>query len=128
MTMQLQQRPPRTRRRLLLVEDEDLIRDLLEEGFSEQGFEVITARSGDLAAHSLKDGDFDILVTDVNMPGHLSGLDLVWRARAFSYRLPTVIITGRPDLVTGKLTTSEILVRKPFAFAHLMNAVDNLLH
>lgn len=63
--------------RVLLVEDEDLIRMMASQALQDEGLEVVEAWDGDQAARLLDGPDtFDLLFTDVQMPGTLDGLDV----------------------------------------------------
>ena len=76
--------------RVLVVEDEPLIRFAIAEALREEGVTVIEAATGDEAwEHFQRDTDIDIIFTDHRMPGTVSGADLAARAKAL-----------RPD-VTG---------------------------
>jgi len=83
---------------ILLVEDEAEIRAMLAEVLADAGHEVVEADSGDSAA-LLLDGpaNFDLLVTDITMPGLLDGIGLAALFRALHASRPILYITGRPD-------------------------------
>jgi DNA-binding response OmpR family regulator len=113
--------------RILLVEDEFLIRLMLLEEFEYEGFEVCEAEDADRAAAVLENGPagFDVLVTDIHMPGRLNGMELARRMRE---RYPTtfiIYITGRPEVLSdvGGLGPRETLVRKPFTPSQVLSAI-----
>lgn len=85
----------RARARVLLVEDDALVRETVSAALEASGFDIRTAASGDEALQLLQDGAaFDVVFSDVVMPGNLSGLDL---ARLIAQRWPgtrMVIATG----------------------------------
>ena len=116
---------------VLLVEDEGLIRSTLIETLQEAGYVVVAAENGDAACSLLHDeDDFDVLLTDIQMPGSADGIDV---ARSFHERhpdRPVVFMTGRPDMLTrmGRLAGSERLLRKPFGSAQMLNAIESLLY
>ena len=83
---------------ILLVEDEPLIRSLLVEVLLEEDFEVVEAADGHAAMDALKRHEgVDLLLTDVHMPGGVSGIDVARHARARDPDLPVVFATGRPE-------------------------------
>lgn len=86
------------RRRVLLVEDDALVRETVSAALEASGFDISTAASGDEALQMLHDGArFDVVFSDVVMPGTLSGLDL---AEVIAQRWPgtrMVIATGYAD-------------------------------
>ena len=115
---------------VLLVEDEGLIRSTLIETLEDAGYRVVAAESGDAACDLLRSKDgFDVLLTDIQMPGVSDGIDV---ARDFHQRhpdRPVVFMTGRPDMLTrmGRLSCSERLLRKPFGTAQMLHAIEALL-
>jgi len=81
------------RPRILLVDDEESIRDLLSKTLALAEYDVETAPDGLIAAERLRLGSYDLLVTDLKMPG-LDGLSLIREARRLIPSLPVIIITG----------------------------------
>ena len=75
------------------MDDEESIRDLLAKTLALAEYEVETAPDGRTAAERLRLGSYDLLVTDLKMPG-LDGLSLIREARRLSPSLPVIIITG----------------------------------
>jgi len=118
--------------RILMVDDEALIRDVLAEALGECGFEVLTAASGE-AALALLDADerVDLLVSDLSMPG-MDGVTLIRMAQIGRPGLPAILLTGFAGdttalAVTGAMSGSFSLVRKPVTGAHLGERVSALL-
>ena len=68
---------------ILLVDDEEMILDSLSAILSKEGYAVDCARSGDEALNILKEKRYDLVITDIRMPG-ISGLDMVERVRGFT--------------------------------------------
>ena len=88
--------------RVLLTEDEQELRSMLAEVLIEANYEVVEAASGDAAALLLDcPNGFDVLVTDIHMPGRLDGLALGRRFRAHYVQSPILYMTGRPDAMRG---------------------------
>jgi excisionase family DNA binding protein len=92
-----QQSPARTagleRPRVLVVDDEEAVRDLIAKTLTMADYQVDTASDGQGALDQLKDTDFDLLITDLKMPG-MDGLNVIRQARKLSPSLPIIIITG----------------------------------
>jgi DNA-binding NtrC family response regulator len=86
--------------RILVVDDELLIRDLLYDFFITEGWDIVVAENGQKAIDYLRNQKFDIVLTDIRMPD-VSGLDLTDRIRALYGDLPIVIMTGYPSLETA---------------------------
>ncbi len=115
---------------ILLVEDEGLIRMTLSEMLEEAGYAVTEAVNGDEACTLIREvNGFDVLLTDIQMPGSADGLAV---ARDFHQRhpnSPVVFMTGRPDMLSrvGRLASTEALLRKPFGPAQMLDALKSLL-
>lgn len=116
--------------RILLVEDEGLIRLTLAESLEDAGYAVTEATNGDDARALLHGSEgFDALLTDIQMPGLSDGIDV---ARDFHVRhpnCPIVFMTGRPDKLVGvgPLTGCKMLLRKPFGQSEILAALAALL-
>ena len=80
--------------RLMVVDDEDLLRELLAEQLEETGYKVLVAADGDEALALLAAGEaVDVLLTDLSMPG-IDGIALIRAAQEARPGLPAVLLTG----------------------------------
>jgi DNA-binding NtrC family response regulator len=117
---------------VFVIEDEQAIRDLLEEALKDGGFSVATAALGEDAIPMLEvpNADYRALVTDVNLsPGKLTGWDVATRARELHPGLPVVFITGTDAHDwASKGVPNSFLVAKPFAPAQIVTAISQLLN
>ena len=121
---------PVPKARILLVEDEFLIRLLLCETLLEEGFAVTEASDGAEAVVALEaNGGFDLLLTDVHMPGQLDGMAVAQHARARQPGLPVIFATGRPEVLRafGPLGDREVVLSKPFSPSEAVRVVERLL-
>ena len=87
------------RGRILVVDDERSMREMLEIFLGREGYEVTGHSSASDALACLdQDQDFDLIITDINMPG-LTGLDLLKSVSQFEKDIPVIMITayGSPD-------------------------------
>ena len=115
--------------RILVVEDNALILELIVETLDEAGYDVDYAETADAAAALLEADGYQLLVTDVHMPGKLNGLDLAERAQNHEPPLPVVVVTARPDVV-GRFNQSGIhgtALVKPFLLADLVQVVSRFV-
>jgi cyclic di-GMP phosphodiesterase len=115
--------------RVLVIDDENVVLMLVVEILESAGHEVIAAESAERALELLENGDFDLVVSDVVMPG-LSGLELLEIVRQRRASLPIVLVTGAGtyDTLSQALTRGAAgLVTKPFAHADLRHAVAEAL-
>ena len=116
------------RHTILLVEDEDLIRSLLSEAMTDDGFDVIAMESGDAAFRWLQTGEsFDLLLTDIQLPGKLDGIAIAHAARQRQPRLPIIFTTGQPDRVApwppGDI---DLFIAKPYRPSEICSAITRM--
>jgi two-component system copper resistance phosphate regulon response regulator CusR len=108
--------------RILIAEDEPRIASFLEKGLRANGFTTSVVDDGRAAAAVARDGDFDLLILDLGLPG-LHGLDVLRELRQRGERLPVVILTARDELETtvdGFTRGADDYVTKPFRFEELL--------
>jgi DNA-binding NtrC family response regulator len=82
-----------TRRRILLVEDRDSLRRMLERALSGEGYQVTAVADGEAGIARLGDEGFDLVLTDLKLPG-ASGLEVLAAARERGRELPVILLTG----------------------------------
>jgi CheY-like chemotaxis protein len=119
----------RTKKRVLVVDDDAMLRDLLCKMFASIGLKAVPAENGREAYELTQIGVFDLVVTDLQMPV-MDGWTLIKKLRRHSRRLPVVVITGQsPEDVS--FMTSElsdcIFLHKPFTLKQLTEAVIQAL-
>jgi DNA-binding NtrC family response regulator len=85
---------------ILLVEDDPDAREVLTAALTRRGFAVHSVGSGADALTSLRDTDFDIIVTDVRLGG-MTGIELCQRASELRPNVPAIVMTGHADLDTA---------------------------
>ena len=107
--------------RLLLVEDDASIREIVSIGLKAAGFRVVTAMDGRQGLASARSGGFDAVILDVMLP-YLDGFEVCREVRKFS-RVPVVMLTARTDLidvVVGLESGADDYVKKPFELPELI--------
>lgn len=110
----------------LLVEDELLIRELAYEYLRDFGFEVTIARDATEALGILREGHrFDLLFTDIRMPGGMDGRELAQEAKQMVEGLRVIYATGYADGGTP-LERGEKLIGKPYTMSALREALKAL--
>ncbi len=101
--------------RILLVEDEFLISEMVAEDLSEQGFSVFTVSNARDALTHLASVAVDVLFTDVNLPGGMDGMALARRARDMRPDLPVVYASGHVDVFgLDACVPGSIFIAKPY--------------
>lgn len=119
----------RTKKRVLVVDDDAMLRDLLCKMFTSIGLKAVPAENGREAYDLIQIGFFDLVVTDLQMPV-MDGWTLIKKLRRHSRHLPVVVITGqRPEDVV--FMSSEmpncIFLHKPFSLKELTKAAIQAL-
>ena len=116
--------------KVLLVEDEGVIRMMTAEFLQDAGFEVTEARDGDEAAGLLDSAsDFDVLFTDVRMPGTLDGLDLASHARRLYPGMPLLVVSGYAPQLEARLDALDpaaVFIGKPYSLMEVMAILRHL--
>lgn len=116
-------------KKVLVVDDEEVIRDVCVQILEAEGYLVTTACNGREALHQVSEKPFDVVVTDIMMP-EMSGLELLEVLKSTSLNLCTVVITGLGtfDMATqsDRLGAREFVV-KPFTPDELSQAVGKAL-
>ena len=112
--------------RILIVDDEEMIRDLCSHILTAEGYSVISVGGGAAALEELGRAPADLLITDIKMPG-MDGLELFERVRRRKTDIVTIFITGHGTLDTAiesLMRGVDGFVLKPFTQEELVGAVD----
>jgi YesN/AraC family two-component response regulator len=110
--------------RVLVVEDEFLIRHCLCEQLCEHGFEVLAVANGDEAIEVLNQEDVSFVITDVRMPGSIDGLRLAYMLCEDWPEIEVVVVSGH--VAQKNLPPDVPLVRKPYSIAELVGTMSRL--
>src|SRR5437867_761335 len=120
---------PDTTKHLLLVEDEAPLRQAIAEQLSDRGYHVEQADSGETAVERLADFAFDIIITDLRLPG-IDGSAVVEAAVARYPEVIAIVVTGYgtvKDAVEAIKRGACDFVSKPFQIDELMHVLDSAL-
>jgi PAS domain S-box-containing protein len=115
--------------RVLVVEDEEKIRTLLQEAFCAAGHKVTEAANGAEAIKRLDDGEFDLMICDLGLP-ELSGLHVARWVKEFRPDLPVIIATGFAEMITKEdhdKARIDDVIRKPYAVADVLNRANQII-
>ena len=108
--------------RLLIVDDEPGLRDMLADALGLAGYHVDVAGDGHVAMGKLREEAFDLVISDINMP-KVDGFELLEKMRAAGYNLPVILLTARQekhDVVKGFRVGADDYVTKPFGLEELV--------
>ena len=115
--------------RVLVIEDEQKMADLIKRGLEEEGMQIETAFDGETGAHAALNGDHDLIILDLGLPGR-DGLQVARDLREAGFKTPILILTAQDSTemkVTGLDTGADDYLTKPFAFAELLARIRALL-
>src|SRR5512132_2834707 len=120
---------PDSAKHLLLVDDEDPLREVVAERLSDHGFDVQQAASGEQALSRLAEFAFDILITDLRLPG-IGGRVVLQAALERYPDIIAIIITGYgtvKDAVDAIKHGAADFISKPFQFDELVHVIESAL-
>ena len=115
--------------RILLVEDEESIREALRLNLELEGHEVVASGNGKKALELIEGQHFDLLLLDVMLPD-LDGFSITEQVRLTNHEIPILILTAKDmaqDRVTGLKKGADDYLTKPFNLEELLLRVNNLL-
>jgi DNA-binding response OmpR family regulator len=116
--------------RILLVEDDPLVRAAVLRLLHASGLSVIPVCDGDAAKVAMDDaGDFDLLITDIRIPGRLDGLAVASEWRQHYRECPIIFVSGHcnVDAISNALGPRDIFIRKPFRRAEFIGTIRGML-
>lgn len=118
-------------KKILVVDDSSVVRMSLEMLLQENGFDITTANDGALGVEAAKDGDFDLIITDINMP-NMNGFDLIKNVREMDHCtfIPILVLTTESDselLKKGKNFGATGWIVKPFTNEAILTTVNKVL-
>ncbi len=115
--------------RILIVEDEQVLREQIKEFFADKGFAVDTAGNGMDGLYLAEEFPIDAAIIDIGLPD-FSGIELIKKLRAGENALPILLLTARSrwqDKVEGLEAGADDYLAKPFHYEELMARVNALI-
>ncbi len=115
--------------RILLVEDEENIRDVVKLNLEMEDYEVVTAKDGKTALKFIKGQHFDLLILDVMLP-EVDGFQICEQVRLTNTDIPIIFLTAKdttPDRIEGLKRGADDYLTKPFNLEELLLRVNNLI-
>jgi len=127
--------------RVLVVEDDEDIRDVLQETLRRWGYDVVVAQDGKEGINKFRSHSFSLVITDIRMPA-MDGLSMLKTIRSEDSKVPIIVITGYPSvdsavesLVQGadhyivkpiNMDDLEAKIRKSFEKRKMQRALDSI--
>ena len=114
---------------VLVVEDDDPIQQLVATALRFRGFDVVTASTGSEAMSEIRNGSFDLLLLDVNLPD-VDGFTICGRVRAGGDQTPVIFLTARDeldDMRAGFNGGGDDYITKPFSLEELLLRIEAVL-
>jgi CheY-like chemotaxis protein len=115
--------------RILVIDDEDSVRDILSQMLKVKGHQVVVASDGEEGIERFKEETFDLVFTDLGMP-KISGWEVGKAIKGLNSKVPVVMITGwGMELSKEKMTESgiDLIVSKPFQFDQVVKLVSEAM-
>jgi signal transduction histidine kinase/ActR/RegA family two-component response regulator len=115
--------------RILVIDDEELVRDILSRMLRVKGHQVVVASNGEEGIERFKKGEFDLVFTDLGMP-KISGWDVGRAIKGMNSKVPIAMITGwGMELNREKMSESgiDLVVSKPFNFDRVIQLVSEAI-
>ncbi|GIW45078.1 MAG: sigma-54-dependent Fis family transcriptional regulator [Candidatus Binatia bacterium] len=115
--------------RILVAEDEAAVRESLAEVLREEGYDVLAVSDGTAALRALEDSEFDLILSDIRMPG-ADGLEVLRRSREIAPQTLVLLMTAHATVETAVEAIrrgAQDYLLKPIIFDDLLHKIDHLL-
>jgi CheY-like chemotaxis protein len=112
--------------KVLVVEDDELLREVAVEALKDAGFQVIEAATGEEALKKCKERVADALFTDIRLPGKIDGWTIAEHCRDADPSLPVVYATGYSHVEHRPVPGSRFF-HKPYSLHRVVDTISDLL-
>jgi len=126
-----------TQKNILVVDDEELLRDMLNTVLEDEGYQVDSAKDGITALELLKSKKYDLIATDLFMP-NMNGFDLLQDCENLYPGMKTIMLCGGGEnleaihgakevIFNGQHITVDLFMKKPWSLAELLPKLEAIL-
>jgi len=115
--------------KILIIDDEEHLRNLLADLLASDGYEVKTAADGREGLASFQEGTYDVVITDLGLP-EMSGLEVAEEIKKIAPVTPVILLTGfslQPGDGQMKDAKVDLIITKPFQLAQVLDVVHKAL-
>ena len=114
---------------ILIIDDEPAILEYLKKILTKLGYDTVTACDGISGCGKINNQEVKLIISDLNMPGEISGINLVKKLRALRPDCPIIILTGYPtgDRLKEAAELNVEILTKPFEIPFLATLLERLL-
>lgn len=120
------------KRNILVIDDDNIVRKSIEKLLKHEGYQTVTAGSAKEGLDKIKNGDFDLIISDIRMPG-MNGVEAIRETRRLLSEMgkgdmPVIFITGYADM-SAEFDAQKLgeVILKPFDLERLLVAVRDYL-
>ncbi|MBL8152401.1 MAG: response regulator, partial [Blastocatellia bacterium] len=116
-------------KRILVIDDEMVVRGVIQEILQDEGYQVVDAATGEDGIILFNKEHFDLVITDLGMPV-MSGWDVTQILKSINQEVPVILLTGwatQTDLVKAKESGVDMVLGKPISSNDLVEAVLQIL-
>jgi len=114
---------------ILIIDDEPTILEYLKKILTKLGYDTVTACDGISGCGKINNQEVKLIISDLNMPGEISGINLIKKLRALRPDCPIIILTGYPtgDRLKEAAELNVEILTKPFEIPFLATLLERLL-
>ncbi|OAG27492.1 hybrid sensor histidine kinase/response regulator [Thermodesulfatator autotrophicus] len=112
--------------RVLIFDDEEVIRETLKEFLEISGFQVETAKDAQELIKKAKVGNFDLAILDLTIPGGMGAKKVLPFLKSYTPHIKTILMTGY-SLESQKIKDFDAFLKKPFTFNELFAVIEKIL-
>ena len=117
-------------KKILLVEDDKNIRDAIARFLNMAGYKVVTAEDGNIGLEMINSEHFDLIITDVVMPG-IEGVEFIYRAKQINDSIPIVVMSGhtfgKESFEVARELGAVAAFEKPFNLKHFGEEIKKII-